>query len=60
MKELRNIVLILCLFYGATGFSGSSMFDRRIKSGENLYEALLRQQMPEDAVDLLFRMFDYN
>ncbi|MGE5086062.1 MAG: murein L,D-transpeptidase catalytic domain family protein [Bacillota bacterium] len=60
MTELRNIVLILCLFYSAFGFGGSSMFERRIASGENLYQALLRQQMPEDAVNLLFRMFDYN
>lgn len=60
MKELRNIVLILCLLYGAVGFGGPSMFDRQTKSGENLYQALIRQQMPEDAVDLLFRMFDYN
>ena len=60
MTGLRNFVLILYLLLSASAFAGSSMFDRRTNSGESLYQALLRQQIPNEALDLIFRMFDYN
>lgn len=38
----------------------AGMFDRRTPDDRLVYEALIDQGIPEEALNLLFRMFDYN
>jgi hypothetical protein len=38
----------------------NSMFNRKTTTGQNLYQTLLSQGVPEEPLNLTFRMFDYN
>lgn len=60
MKKIFCIsIVIMGLVYASIGFAGS-MFQRRADDGRKLDEAFLSEGVPADALDLLFRMFDYN
>ncbi|WP_413577340.1 murein L,D-transpeptidase catalytic domain family protein [Bdellovibrio sp. HCB290] len=41
-------------------YGPGSMFNRKTTSGKNLYKELLGQGVPDEPLNLLFRMFDYN
>ncbi|WP_413560098.1 murein L,D-transpeptidase catalytic domain-containing protein [Bdellovibrio sp. HCB209] len=41
-------------------YGPNSMFNRKTKSGQNLYQVILQQGVAGESVNLLFRMFDYN
>ncbi|NUN07247.1 MAG: murein L,D-transpeptidase catalytic domain family protein, partial [Bdellovibrio sp.] len=40
--------------------NAESLFDRQVRDGRYLFDVLLERGLPKEALDMLFRMFDYN
>ncbi|MBO9667001.1 MAG: murein L,D-transpeptidase catalytic domain family protein [Bdellovibrio sp.] len=53
------VTIISCVPVGAN-LPPNSMFNRTTRTGQNLFQAIISQGIPQDPVNLLFRMFDYN
>lgn len=51
--------LFTCLLFFNLA-ANASIYDRKIPNGTILFQALLSQGVPKDALDMVFRMFDYN
>ncbi|MFS4458177.1 murein L,D-transpeptidase catalytic domain-containing protein [Bdellovibrio sp. HCB2-146] len=61
MKKIASIlILVTGIICGGLSAHADSLFDRRLNTGQLLYEALLEKGVARPALDLLFRMFDYN
>ncbi|WP_413586508.1 murein L,D-transpeptidase catalytic domain family protein [Bdellovibrio sp. HCB274] len=64
MRFVQIIILISSLFCSMdmvlAAYGPGSMFNRKTTSGKNLYKELLGQGVPDEPLNLLFRMFDYN
>ncbi|MEK2690080.1 murein L,D-transpeptidase catalytic domain family protein [Bdellovibrio sp. GT3] len=55
-----TVSLMLVASFAMASFAPNSMFNRKTTSGKNLYKELIAQGVPEEPLNLLFRMFDYN
>lgn len=60
MKEFLQAFLSILILFSSITASADSMFNRKIKTGKNLFQALLEQGVPNEPLDLTFQMFDYN
>ncbi|KYG68245.1 hypothetical protein AZI87_03025 [Bdellovibrio bacteriovorus] len=59
-NSLRFIAVFLFIIF-LTGVSlAESLFERRIADGRKVFDVFLQQGIPQEALDLTFRMFDYN
>lgn len=59
MKNRVVIIVIGLLFKSPLALAGS-MYDRRTVNGRLLFDTLVQQGTPRDALDRVFRIFDYN
>lgn len=59
MAWARVFFIICLIFFGSNVFAGS-LFDRRVQDGRLLFDIFIEQGLDRAAVDLIFRMFDYN
>lgn len=55
-----KISFLILLNLGFLNYTHAGMFDRRASDGRLVFDSLIGQGLPHEAVDLLFRMFDYN
>lgn len=58
MKHLISVLILALLLPGS--LARASIYDRRTNSGMLLFDSLLEAGAPRPALDLVFRMFDYN
>ncbi len=58
MKKFILVFLTMLLFESAA--EADSFYNRRLPSGEYLFDNLLAQGVPRQALDLMFRLYDYN
>ncbi|WP_415062624.1 murein L,D-transpeptidase catalytic domain family protein [Bdellovibrio sp.] len=58
-KSIFIPTIVAVLIHVSTGVAGS-MFERRTVDGRRLYDVLMSERVPGYALDLIFRMFDYN
>ena len=54
------MVLFLTGSLVAPNSFAESLFDRQVSDGRYLFNVLVEHGLPEDALNMLFRMFDYN
>ena len=62
MANIKKIIAALWVvgsFFASSAFA-QSLFDRQVRDGRYLFDVLLERGLPEEALDMLFRMFDYN
>lgn len=57
MKKI--FIFLIILFLNSTVFA-ASMFERRIYDGRLLFDIFVQQNISRDALNLIFRIFDYN
>lgn len=54
----------LIIFFILSGFSflawAESLYERRLRDGRYVFDAIVSQGVPREALHLIFRMFDYN
>jgi hypothetical protein len=55
---MKSIFISIVLFFSLN--SMASIYDRVTPSGARVFDTLINQGVPKDALDLMFRMFDYN
>jgi hypothetical protein len=61
MKSLFTILIFFILLLDISSQAyGGSMFERKIKSGQLLFDALISQGVSYEALNLTFQLFDYN
>ena len=60
MKALQWFSISLFILLSGFFADAASMYDRKIPTGQYLFETLLDQGIPREPLDLVFRMFDYN
>lgn len=59
LKQIR-FIFFLSVFFSSCWAQADSLFNRRTYSGRFVFDVLLEQAVPREALDLIFRMFDYN
>lgn len=52
--------IFLSLFFLSSTAAASSLFERRTSNGRYVFDVLLEQGIPNEPLNLIFRMFDYN
>lgn len=57
---MKKIFLLLMVLSFHSSVFAISMFERRIFDGRLLFDVFMQQNISRDAVNLIFRMFDYN
>jgi hypothetical protein len=56
----RSVLFSLVTAILAWGEAEAGMYDRQTQDGRNLYQTLLTNGVPREALELTFRFFDYN
>lgn len=59
-SHLRRIFAFVFILIFASSASANSLFDRRLEDGRLLFDAILDKGLPGPAIELIFKMFDYN
>lgn len=60
MKQLRLIFIYMVVVALVSPALANSMYDRKTTANKYLFDVLISQGIPREAVDLVFRVFDYN